>query len=227
MKTIRKVRPMTLAEFDAKFPDEDACKTYLAACRWPEGPKCPRCFNYEVYELNTRPYHWECMACAEGHAYRFSVTVGTIFENTNYPLLVWFKVMYLMLSSKKGMSALQIQRMLGMGSYHTAHKMCMKIRVALGQEDFRKLTGFVEVDETSIGGKAKNKHKGPGGRGDMGGTGSHGKAIVIGAVKRKGNVIARVIDATDTATMDAFVEETVSHKVSLISTDEHKGYRYL
>ena len=153
-KITRKVRPMTMAEFEAKFPDEDACKTYLAACRWPEGPKCPRCFNTELYELNTRPYHWQCHKCQES-GYRFSVLVGTIFENTNYALLVWFKVIYLMLSSKKGMSALQIQRMMGMGSYHTAHSMCMKIRVAMGNEDFRKLTGFVEVDETFIGGKAK------------------------------------------------------------------------
>ncbi len=226
-KITRKVRPMTLAEFEAKFPDEDACKTYLAACRWPEGPKCPRCFNLEVYELNTRPYHWECRACAEGHAYRFSVLVGTVFENTNYPLRVWFKVIYLMLASKKGMSALQIHRMIGTGSYRTAWYMCHRIRVALGHEDFQKLAGFVEVDETYVGGKAKNKHRGPGGRGDMGGTGPTGKAIVAGAVTRKGNLVARVIDRADTQTLDAFIDETVSHKVSLISTDDNSAYRYL
>lgn len=142
-KTIRKVRPMTMAEFDAKFPDEDACRSYLAATRWPHGPECPRCGNDQVYELNTRPYHWQCQKCQQG-GYRFSVLVGTIFENTNYPLLTWFKVMYLMLSSKKGMSALQIQRMMGMGSYRTAWSMCHKIRAALGEGDFRKLAGLVE-----------------------------------------------------------------------------------
>jgi transposase-like protein len=150
--------------------------------------------------------------------------VGTIFENTNYPLLVWFNVMFFMLSSKKGMSALQIQRMLGMGSYHTAHAMCHKIRVALGEEDFRKLTGFVEVDETYVRGKAKNKHKGKGGRGDFGGRGPTNKSIVIGALTRKGNVIARVIERTDTETRDHFVRETVSHRVSLVCTDEARGY---
>src|SRR6185312_3304362 len=219
-----KTRPMTLAEFDAKFPDEDACKTYLAAIRWPEGPRCPRCFNFEVYELNTRPYHWQCHKCQE-NGYRFSVLVGTIFENTNYDLKSWFKVIYFMLSSKKGMSALQIQRMMGMGSYRTAWSMCHKVRSAMGHEDFRKLTGFVEVDETFVGGKAKNKHRGPGGRGDMGGTGYKGKSIVAGAVQRKGNVIARVIDRVDGATLSHFVDATVSTSVSLLSTDEWRGYR--
>src|SRR5258708_30176503 len=98
---------------------------------------------------------------------------------------MWFKVMYLMMSSKKGMSALQIQRMMGMGSYHTAHKMCMKIRVALGHEDFRKLSGFVEVDETYIGGKAKNKHKGPGGSGAYCGNGSQHNNILPRTVTPK------------------------------------------
>ena len=229
MKKIeRKVRPMTLAEFEAKFPDEEACKTYLATIRWPDGPTCPRCFNRELYELNTRPYHWQCHKCQES-GYRFSVLVGTIFENTNYPLKVWFKVMYFMLSSKKSMSALQIQRMMGMGSYHTAHKMCMKIRVAMGNEDFRQLTGFVEVDETFVGGKAKNRHKdkrgGPGGgTGSHGGTGSVGKSIVVGALQRKGNVIARVVHGLDAKTLCGFVREAVSHNVSLLCTDERRGY---
>jgi len=228
-KITRKVRPMTMAEFDAKFPDEDACKTYLAACRWPEGPACPRCFSFEVYELNTRPYHWECTSCARGNAYRFSVLVGTIFENTNYPLLTWFKVIYFMLSSKKGMSALQIQRMLGMGSYRTAWSMCHKIRAAMGQEDFRQLAGFVEVDETYVGGKFKNRHGGPGSRGPggSGGRGNSGKIPVVGAVSRKGNVVARVIEHANADTLDCFVEQTVSHKVSLLSTDDNMAYRHI
>jgi transposase-like protein len=76
-------------------------------------------------------------------------------------------------------------------------------------------------------GKAKNKHKGPGGRGDFGGTGGTGKSIVVGAVKRKGNVVARVIDKADGETLNRLVRETISTKVSLISTDEHKGYQYI
>lgn len=226
MKTIRKYRPMTLAEFEAKFPHEDACRSYLKQRRWPTDVCCARCGSLKVYELPSKPWHWQCHDCAP-QGYRFSVLVGTIFENTNYPLTIWFKVIYLMLTSKKGISALQVQRMMGMGSYHTALGMCHKIRVALGNVHFRKLVGFVEVDETFVGGKAKNKHKGKGGRGDFGGTGGTKKAVVVGAVQRKGNVIARVIDKIDHATLRGFVNEVISHKVSLVSTDEASGYRFL
>jgi transposase-like protein len=222
------IHQMTIAQFEQLFPHEDACKAYLMANRWPDGiVRCPRCGNDKVTELATMPFKWECSTCAAGHSYRFSVLVGTIFENTNKPLRDWFRVMHMMLTSKKGISALQIYRVMGFGSYNTAHLMCSKIRVALGNTEFRQLVGYVEVDETYVGGKAKNKHKGPGGRGDMGGTGGHGKAVVIGAVQRKGNVVARVIDRVDTETLNSFVNETVSHRVSLVSTDEHKGYRYL
>jgi transposase-like protein len=228
MKKHTKYKPMTLAELEKKFPHEKACKSYLAARRWPSQVSCPRCGSIdEVYELQSQEFKWECMACAQGNAYRFSVLVGTIFENTNVDLTIWFKVIYLMLVSKKGISALQVQRMMGLGSYRTAWSMCHRIRVALGKRDFQQLVGFVEVDETFVGGKARNKHKGPGGRGGMGGTGGSGKTIVAGAVQRKGNVVARVVNSTDSNTLSAFVREVVSHKVSLLCADEHRGYNPL
>ncbi len=220
----KQIHQMTIGQFEKQFPHEEACKAYLMANRWPEGVRCPRCGNEHVCELSGMPYKWECSQCATGHSYRFSVLVGTIFENTNKPLRDWFRVMHLILTSKKGMSALQIKRMMGFGSYETALNMCNKIRAALGNVEFKQLIGYVEVDETFVGGKAKNKHKGPGGRGDFGGTGGTGKAIVAGAVKRKGNVIARVIQNTSKETLEAFVRFAVSDKVSLISTDEHRGY---
>jgi len=223
-----RIHQLTVVQFEAMFPTEDACSEYLVANRWPEGVKCPRCGNDNVHEHGQMPFHWQCYVCSpNGVGYRFSVLVGTIFENTNKDLREWFRVIHLMLTSKKGMSALQIQRYMGFGSYKTAWLMCHKVRVALGSVEFRKLLGFVEVDETFIGGKAKNKHKGPGGRGDFGGTGGTGKMIVVGAVKRKGNVVACVIDKADGETLNRFVRETVSTKVSLISTDEYQGYRYL
>src|SRR2546428_2603112 len=218
-KRPKPVHQLTAAQFERMFPHEDACKAYLQARRWPEGVHCPRCGNPAVYDLATRKWHWQCHQCAPD-GYRFSLLVGTIFENTNKPLRDWFRVIHLMLTSKKGMSALQIFRYMGFGSYKTAWLMCSKIRVALGNTEFKQLIGYVEVDETYVGGKAKNKHKGPGGRGDFGGTGGTGKAIVAGAVQRKGNVVARVIENTSTEILDAFVRETVSTKVSLISTDE-------
>ena len=115
-------RQLTLAGFDQMFPDEDSCKAYLRDQRWPKGVRCPRCGNEKVYASKARPFHWQCTNCGKSKRapYRFSVTVNTIFENTNYPLLIWFKVLYLMLTSKKGISALQIHRMIGSGSYRTA-----------------------------------------------------------------------------------------------------------
>ena len=220
------IHQISITQFEELFPDEDACREYLALNRWPDGVQCPRCGNDHIYALESRAQHWQCQNCSE-QGYRFSVLVGTIFENSNKPLRVWFRVMHLVLTSKKGISALQIKRYMGFGSYETALNMCNKIRVSLGNVEFKRLVGYVEVDETCVGGKAKNKHKGPGGRGDNGGTGGHGKAIVIGAVQRKGNVIARVIDRVDSSTVCNFVREVGSHRVSLISTDEATAYRRL
>ena len=137
------------------FPDDDACAEYLIQRRWPDGVRCPRCASEHVFEV-AKAWHWQCKQCAKD-GYRFSVLVRTIFENTNKPLRVWFRVMHLMLTSKKGISSLQVCRYMGFGSYKTAWLMCNKIRVALGNVEFKKLVGYVEVDETYVGGKAKNK----------------------------------------------------------------------
>src|ERR1700730_11392175 len=191
-KQPKPVHQLTAAQFESMFPDEDACRAYLQARRWPGGVHCPRCGNPAVYDLATRKWHWQCHQCASD-GYRFSLLVGTIFENTNKPLRDWYRVIHLMLTSKKGVSALQIYRFMGFGSYKTAWGMCHKVRVALMQ-DIDQLGGIVEVDETFVGGLAKNKHKDKRGKGGgTGGIGS-GKTPVVGAVKRKGNVIARVVE---------------------------------
>jgi transposase-like protein len=210
------------------FPigDEDACCAYLVARRWPQGVCCPRCGNPAVYDLPSRKWHWQCEQCAPD-GYRFSHIVGTIFENTNKPLRDWFKVAHLMLVSKKGMSALQIMRYMGFGSYKTAWLMCHKIRAAL-VEDIEQLGGIVEVDETFIGGKMGNRHKDKrGGKKGGGGAIGSGKTAVVGAVRRKGNVVARVIENVRASTLTEFVRETVSHKVSLLCTDQWTGYKQL
>ncbi|MGP0060456.1 MAG: IS1595 family transposase [Beijerinckiaceae bacterium] len=215
---------MTFSQWEKAFPDEDACDAYLVAHRWPQGTRCPRCNSDRVYSLQTRKWHWECPDCRQGGAYRFSDITGTIFENTKVDLRQWFRVIHLMLTSKKGISALQIQRMMGFGSYRTAWYMCHRVRAALVDPEFRKLMGIVEVDETYIGGKNKNRHAD---KKIKDARGTTGKLIVIGAASRKGNVVARVIENTDTATLDGFVREAVSEKVSLLATDEHSGYRKL
>lgn len=221
----RPVHQMTVAQFEATFPDEDACKAYLVARRWPNGVVCPRCGNLKVFAVGSMAFKWQCYQCAPDAGYRFSHIAGTIFENTNKPLREWFRVTHLMLTSKKGISALQIQRIMGFGSYGTAHSMCHKIRAALIEPE-TKLGGIVEVDETFVGGKAKNRHWDKR-DGLPGPTAGGRKTIVVGAIKRKGNVIARVIGNVKQATLEAFVNEAVSEKVSLLCTDQWVGYHGL
>ena len=173
-----------------------------------------------MYALKTMAFKWECMECGKSTSYRFSEITGTIFENTNKELREWFRVIHMMLTSKKGISALQVQRVMGFGSYKTAHYMCHRIRAGLADEQFNKLMGIVEVDETYVGGKDKNRHWDK----RVHVRGGSAKECVVGAVSRKGNVVARVIENTRSATLQAFVRESVSDKVSLLCTDQHRGY---
>lgn len=224
-KQAKQIMQMSVSEWEKTFPDEDACDRYLVAHRWPDGVYCPRCGSTRVYELKTRPWHWECPDCRQGGAYRFSDITGTVFENTNKPLRDWFRVLHLILTSKKGISARQIHRFMGFGSLKTAWYMAHRLRAAMADKEFQKLMGIVEVDETYIGGKAHNKHQKDRDDGPKGGAG--GKSGVAGAVSRKGNVVARVIEKPDQATLETFIYQTVSDKVSLLATDDSKVYHWM
>jgi transposase-like protein len=213
---------LTLAQLLDRFQTEDACYAYLTKLRWPTGVCCPRCGNANVYKL-AKPHRWICKICQK-NCYRFSPLVGTIFENTNIPLRTWFQTILLMCQSKKGMSAMQIQRTLGLGSYRSAWYMCHRIRAAMDNQDFTKLMGEIEVDETYVGGKPENRHRSERKRR----AGTRTKVPVVAAISRKGKVVARVIEHADIKTLDGFVNEVVnSENVSLISTDEHWGYSRL
>jgi hypothetical protein len=192
--------------------------------------ECPRCGATEkVYALRSRPFHWACKNHPENRSYRFSLLVGTIFENTNIKMLRWFKVLYLMLTSKKGVSALQIHRTLGaewgnkVGSYKTSWYMCHRLRAGLADPDFVKLMGIVEVDETYIGGKEKNKHANK----RTSASGGMNKMTVVGAIARKGNVVCQLVQLADTKTLEAFIDMAVDRKVDVIATDDAGGYRRL
>jgi IS1 family transposase/transposase-like protein len=223
-KQPKQIQQMSVAQFEAAFPDEQACDTYLVARRWPNGIHCPRCGSARPYELKTMAFKWECPDCSES-GYRFSNIAGTIFENTNVNLREWFRVIHLMLTSKKGISARHVQRYMGFGSYKTAWYICHRIRAALAEKNPDKLGGVVEIDETFVGGKAHNKHnKDRDGR--PGGTAS-GKKAVVGAVSRRGRVVARVIADVSADTLTRFVQESVSNKVSLLCTDQWTAYRRL
>jgi len=225
MATSKRIHQMTVPQWEKAFPTDEACMTYLSKHRWPVAVSCPRCGSEHVFALKTMAFKWECMDCGEGVSYRFSVLVGTVFENTNVGLRMWFRVIHTMLTSKKGVSAHQIYRTMGFGSYRTAWHMCHRIRAGLADKEFRKLMGIVEVDETFVGGKAKNRHWDK--RGGGAATGGSGKAIVAGAVSRKGNVVARVISDVRAATLETFVREAVSTDVSLLCTDKWVGYKHL
>jgi transposase-like protein len=130
-----------------------------------------------------------------------------------------------MLTYKKGISALQIHRMIGSGSYQTAWYICMRLRAGMKDPNFRQLMGIVEIDETYIGGKNANRPLSK--RFNLKGRGPVGKTAVIGAIARKGNVVCQIIGDTSTETMSRFVREMVSEKVDLIATDEGAGYQKL
>jgi transposase-like protein len=128
-----------------------------------------------------------------------------------------------MLNAKKGISSLNVQRIMGFKKEKTAWYMCHRIRAAMKDDEFQKLMGVVEVDEAALGGKDKNRHWDK----KQHITGMSGKTTVIGAISRKGNVVCQVIENTDAATLNRFVRKTVSGSVDLVATDEHRGYAHL
>ncbi len=223
------IHQMTIKQWEAAFPTEEACAAYLVRHRWPLGVICPRCGNPEVKPHGTLPNCWLCNQCSPSATnYRFSHIAGTVFENTNKPLRDWFRVLHMMVTSKKGVSALQVYRVLGFGSYKTAWYMCMRLRGAMQDKDFQTMMGIVELDETFVGGKTENKHKDKRGQGRGPGGGAGGKTAVVGAIQRsKKNVVARVIGSATAAAVGGFVRQTIDSKVSLLATDKWMGYKGL
>ena len=195
------IQQMSVAQWEKAFPDEDACDAFLGRAplgRWRVF--CPRCGSMNVYRA-VKAWNWECPDCRRAAPIGFPTSPGTIFENTKVDLREWFRVIHLMLTGKKGTSSLQIRRYMGFGSYKTARYMCPRIRAGCKMNEFQKLMGIVEMDQTFVGGIAKNRHEGQAQRAGKGGTGRQGP--VIGAVSRKRTVVARVIENVPTGTSSA------------------------
>jgi transposase-like protein len=137
--------PRTVMELERRFADEAACREYLSALRWPEGFVCPACGNRKAWRMTRRT--WLCSACRR----QTSVTAGTIFQDSHLPLTVWFRAIWHVTSQKNGVSAVGLQRVLGLGSYKVAWAMLHKLRRAMVRPGREKLRGLVEVDETYWG----------------------------------------------------------------------------
>jgi transposase-like protein len=197
-----------------RFADDDKCREYLEHIRWPNGEvACPQCGDMSVSAIRERD-QWDCNSCH----YQFSVTAGTIMHRSHLPLRKWFLAIYLMCESKKGMSANQLKRTLGV-SYKTAWFLCHRIREAMGNDPFTgpTLFGIIEVDEKWIGGHQRGAGSGP--------YSTTNKAVVVGAVQRDGMVRLERIKDTRKATLHDFIRRAVTDEGQAIYTDEFLSYR--
>ena len=192
------------------FNCDESCREALEDIRWPEGPACIRCGDTAIDPVRGRG-QWMCRSCD----YQFSVTAGTIMHRSHLPLRKWFLAIYLMCEAKKGVSANQLKRTLGV-AYQTAWHLCHRIREAMGNDPLSgpTLIGVVEVDETLVGGKAKGK-----GRAYKG-----NKTWVAGAIQRGGQVRLERIPNIRKHTLHDFIARTVRDEAEAIYTDELKSY---
>jgi transposase-like protein len=178
MKTATEL-PKTLVEAIRYFADPDVCLSFVAGLRWPHGPVCPECGGVEPSFLKTRRI-WKCKACKK----QFSVKVGTIFEDSPIGLDKWLPALWMVVNCKNGVSSYEIARALGV-TQKTGWFMAHRIRLAMQTGTFHKMAGEVEVDETFIGGAARFMHKDKRAK-RITGTGSIGKAAVMGLLERHG-----------------------------------------
>lgn len=206
--------PRTLAELEARFHDEAACRDYLVTLRWPDGFICPACGHKAGWKVT--PLRYECAGCR----HQVSVTAGTIFHATRTPLTTWFRAIWWVVAQKNGASALGMQRVLGLGSYETAWTWLHKLRRAMVRPGRDRLTGIVEVDETYIGGLEEGMH----------GRETFKKALIAVAAQEDGEGIGRIrmrrIQDASGESLGAFVQEAIEPG-TMVRTDGWHGYNGL
>jgi transposase-like protein len=201
---------VNLCKLIEQFGSEDRCRAYLEALRWDSKVACPRCEGEKISKIVKRN-QYDCDGCR----YQFSVTAGTIFNDSHLPLWKWFLATYLLCESRKGMSANQIKRTLGI-SYKTAWYLCHRIRAAMKDAEIQtKMDGVVEMDETYVGGH----HTGHGR-----GAAQDNKQVVIRIKERNGKL--RFFHAADASsgTLAQYVRENISEDVEVLITDSYPGY---
>ena len=210
---------LTLIEISRRFATEDAAREYFESIRWPEGPFCPHCGNADqdrIYKVTPNPEKkiraglYKCAECRQG----FTVTVGTVMEDTHLPLNKWLIAFYMMCASKTQVSALQLQRQLEIGSYRSAWFLCHRIRYALKDHTPADLlNGIVEVDETYIGGRRRGKGRGY----------KDNKVPVVSLVERGGRVRSHVVDKVTGREITKVLRRHVSREAHL-NTDQSPVY---
>jgi len=203
--------PQTILELEQRFATERDCFEYLFNIRWPNGFSCPRCKHNKAWLIDRGLYH--CAHCG----LQSSVIAGTIFQDTKKPLRLWFRIIWHVTSQKYGTNALGVQRVFGLGSYHTAWTWLHKIRCAMVRPGRNRLSGIVDVDETYVGGEKSGKR----------GRGAEGKTLVFVAVESKDNRIGRIrlkrISDASAESLEPAIKESVEPG-SIIHTDGWRSY---
>ena len=199
---------VNLVNLIERFNSEDKCRAYLEALRWSDGIVCPRCQAKSISKIETRQQH-QCNACQ----YQFSATSGTIMHDTHLPLWKWFLAVYMIVESKKAVSANQLKRMIEV-SYKTSWYLCHRIREALLQPT-SLLSGVVEIDETYVGPKVRGKGKGNW-KGD--------KMALMGALQRDGRIAIKATKSATKKTIREFLKENLGDGVEAIYSDENAAY---
>ena len=200
---------INLVNLIERYHNEDKCRAYLEELRWPNGVACPRCGSMSISRIQ-KPRVFDCNSCR----YQFSVISNTILHDSHLPLWKWFLTAYMMCEAKKGVSANQVKRTIGV-SYKTAWYLCHRIRKAMSDGAPNPLKGIVEVDETYVGGKTKGFGHGYKGN----------KTVVVGAVQRGGETRLEVIDDSTRKSLHSFIRKHTAPDTEAIYTDEWPAYR--